>query len=104
MGPALQDEGGSLRVYVSQMFKGSGATTAALSPCSSTPHSQTVMRANGRVRRRRAEERVHVPTEVSEFLVDTLEGHGDLWVVLLWVGWCSGAVLRRERGWVVEEK
>ena len=52
------------------------------------PHSQTVVRANGEARHRRGEEGVHVPTEVSELLVDTLESHGDLFCVVLWVVGC----------------
>lgn len=42
--------------------------------------------------------RVDVPTEVSEFLVDTLESHGDVFCVVLWVVVCGGAVSRRECG------
>lgn len=97
MGPALQEEGGSLCIW-SARIPSQERSVAAPSPCSITPLSQTVVRANGEAAAAGGRHGVHVPTEVSEFLVDALESHGDVFCVV-WRGAlcgkrCSGVAQR----------
>jgi len=76
MGPAEQEEGGSLQVPcqpdISSLWC---CESRALRPRRSAPQPVAVMRA-----KERASPLVgqvyHVPTEISKFLVDALESHG----------------------------
>jgi hypothetical protein len=88
MGPAEQEEGGSLRVYCQPNVPG----IMVLSGCTA-PHVRAKERAA-----LSTEGRGHVPTEVRKLLVDALESHGycaGLFVVK-GVQYCACAVV----GWV----
>lgn len=71
IGPAEQDEGGSLEWYVSRVFSQLLLEAKWHSPAGHTASSD---RANA-VGAENKEAGVHIPTEVSEFLVDALESH-----------------------------
>lgn len=106
MGPALQEEGGSLCIPSQPVILDHSAKSlrrrCALAPCF---RRLSCEQPNGEARGRWGGNKVHVPTEVSELLVDTLESHGDVFCVVLRVVLCGsgGAVLRRECGWVVKK-
>ena len=102
MGPALQDEGGSLwsrsvmsesqhRRAAADVYRGSAAPHCGLS-C-----EQTSGQSGG-------EGGQHIPAQVSELLVDALEGHGNVcvvrvaWVVVFVKSVSVGGCLKKRSG------
>lgn len=109
MGPALQEEGGSLCIHGQPTL----STTEGKSLETTAQRRAVVLLEHPALEGGRASKRQqtagvaeegrggHVPTEVCELLVDALEGHGVVWCAIC--GADGGVVLRRECGWAVEE-
>lgn len=83
MGPALQEEGGSLRIQSQPSVPGIAQSRGAiamlehpaLADCRASRRRGPPLRKGGKV--------ANVPTEVSELLVDTLESHDGVCGVVL---------------------